>query len=115
MSPVFLMRKENTEQLVVFAEVKDKALLLEPKPIIAAVQKVLMGLGHKATYVELLEPGVLPKTTSGKLRRRVCVDMWKENKLVKKDISDMKLLNHRIKFVLKMIDRKVLKRVRKSV
>lgn len=65
--------KSGTEKLVIAAEVREPALLRDAKrksEVCAAVgAEVFGGISVPADVVELLPPGRLPKTSSGKLRR----------------------------------------------
>ncbi|HET9402819.1 MAG TPA: AMP-binding protein, partial [Candidatus Acidoferrales bacterium] len=65
--------KTGTEKLVIVAEVREPALLRDPErksEVCAAIgAEVFGGISVPPDAVELLPPGSLPKTSSGKLRR----------------------------------------------
>jgi fatty-acyl-CoA synthase len=71
----------GTEKLVVVAEVRDR----DPKklaPISAAVtDQISRGLGLPPDRVELVPPGSIPKTSSGKLRREETRQLFKKGSL----------------------------------
>jgi acyl carrier protein len=71
----------GTEKLVVVAEVRDR----DPKklaPISAAVtEQIARGLGLPPDRVELVPPGSIPKTSSGKLRREETRQLFKKGSL----------------------------------
>src|SRR5215475_834678 len=73
--------KSGTEKLVVVAEVRDR----DPKklaPISAAVtEQISRGLGMPPDRVELVPPGSIPKTSSGKLRREETRQLFKKGSL----------------------------------
>ncbi|HXL21004.1 MAG TPA: AMP-binding protein [Candidatus Dormibacteraeota bacterium] len=59
----------GTENLVVVAEVRDREAASRAKIVAAVTDQVSQGLGLPPDRVELLPPGSIPKTSSGKLRR----------------------------------------------
>lgn len=62
------------EHVVLLAEPNASA----PGDLVAALRlAVLEDLGVKLDHVDVVEPGTIPKTTSGKLRRGAARDMWK--------------------------------------
>jgi len=71
----------GTEKLIVVAEVRDR----DPKklaPISAAVtERISRGLGLPPDRVELVPPGSIPKTSSGKLRREETRQLFKKGSL----------------------------------
>jgi len=71
----------GTEKLIVVAEVRDR----DPKklaPISAAVtEQISRGLGLPPDRVELVPPGSIPKTSSGKLRREETRQLFKKGSL----------------------------------
>lgn len=71
----------GTEKLVVVAEVRDR----DPEklaPISAAVtDQISRGLGLPPDRVELVPPGSIPKTSSGKLRREETRQLFKKGSL----------------------------------
>lgn len=59
----------GTEKLVVVAEVRERDAGRKASIVAAITEQVLRGLGLPPDRVELLPPGSIPKTSSGKLRR----------------------------------------------
>jgi fatty-acyl-CoA synthase len=59
----------GTEKLVVVAEVRERDARARAKIAAAVTEQVSQGLGLPPDRVELLPPGSIPKTSSGKLRR----------------------------------------------
>ena len=99
---------ENTEQLIVLAEVKRDDLLKEKDEIVKKINQSLQSMGHKAFVVEIYGPRTLPKTTSGKLRRRAAVDAWKTATLARsQDHSNIDLFKIQFKFLLKKVSNKL--------
>lgn len=99
---------EDTEQLIVLAEVKSDNLLEEKEQIIKKINQSLQGMGHKASVIELYGPRTLPKTTSGKLRRRAAVDAWKTATLERADDhTNIDLFKIQFKFLIKKVSNKL--------
>jgi len=77
--------QKDTEELVIFAELKSESLLKDSQVI---QQKIKEIVGLKSSlvplFIELLSPGTLPKTSSGKIKRRQTVIQWQNNELHKK-------------------------------
>ena len=68
---------------------------------------MISSMGHKPKLVELFGPRTLPKTTSGKLRRKIAVEMWKTDSLVQaKQISNLDILKIQIKYFINFISTK---------
>jgi acyl-CoA synthetase (AMP-forming)/AMP-acid ligase II len=59
----------GTEDIVLVAEVRDPARAADPQLVRRVISVVGEHTGLPPDRVELLQPGVLPKTTSGKLQR----------------------------------------------
>jgi fatty-acyl-CoA synthase len=59
----------GTEKLVVVAEVRERDSRKHPGIAAAVTEQVSQGLGLPPDRVELIPPGSIPKTSSGKLRR----------------------------------------------
>ena len=59
----------GTEKLVIVAEVRERDSRKHPAIAAAVTEQVSRGLGLPPDRVELLPPGSIPKTSSGKLRR----------------------------------------------
>ena len=72
------MLDEEGERLVLFVEVK------APDPGLAEAcrQAVLAHSGLDPSLVVLLDPGTLPRTSSGKLRRAEAVRLWQAGRLL---------------------------------
>lgn len=68
----------ETEQLVLFVEAKSEAADLAER----CREAVLDATGLLPDLVVLLEPGTLPRTSSGKIRRREALDRWLAGQLV---------------------------------
>jgi len=62
-------KSSGTEDIVVVAEVRDPARTRDPVLLQRVVRTVAERTGVRPDRVELASPGVLPKTTSGKLQR----------------------------------------------
>jgi fatty-acyl-CoA synthase len=59
----------GTEKLILVAEVRERDTRRHPAIVSAVMQQISQGLGLPPDRVELLPPGSIPKTSSGKLRR----------------------------------------------
>ncbi len=70
----FSANSEDGEQLVIAQEIKRSAVhRLDPEPVFHAIRNVVADHhGVHAHSVVLLPPGALPRTTSGKVRRKSC-------------------------------------------
>nr|APZ78722.1 acyl-CoA synthetase [Hyalangium minutum] len=78
----FSVEEEGEERLVVVAELKRTARHTPPESIIAAVSNaVVQAQGVVPFEVSLLRPGGVPRTSSGKVRRRECRRLWLERAL----------------------------------
>jgi len=62
-------KTSGTEKLVVVAEVRDRESAPRAAITAAVTEQVSQGLGLPPDRVELIPPGSIPKTSSGKLRR----------------------------------------------
>jgi|CXWL01.1.fsa_nt_gi amino acid adenylation domain-containing protein/non-ribosomal peptide synthase protein (TIGR01720 family) len=80
---VFSVTYEDEEQLIVVAEVTRAAMRSgDYKAIAAAVRKVLAEVCElAAAELVLVQPGTVPKTSSGKIRRQPCKQLYLENSL----------------------------------
>ena len=65
------------EHLLVFAEYRDH----DDSTANACIQAVRAATGLSVDFVALLEPGTLPRTSSGKLRRQIALQRWKDGTL----------------------------------
>lgn len=73
---------KGTEEIVVVAEVRTKDLLAREAQIADALRKAIFeGTGLSVNHVRMVEPGVVPRTTSGKLRRGECRARFEAGKL----------------------------------
>jgi fatty-acyl-CoA synthase len=61
--------RTGTEDIVIVAEVRDEASTRDPVLLQRVVRAVSDRTGLRPDRVELVEPGTLPRTTSGKLQR----------------------------------------------
>ncbi len=77
---------EQTEQLVTIVELKDDdgtdALALVKSDVTAAISRAH---GLQVTDIVLVEPGSIPTTTSGKIRRSACVEKHRQGRFVRLD------------------------------
>jgi acyl-CoA synthetase (AMP-forming)/AMP-acid ligase II len=70
----------SREEVVVVAETrrKDEAAA----QVVASIRaRVLADVGLQVDRVELVAPGSIPRTTSGKVQRQLCRDLFLENAL----------------------------------
>ena len=78
--------EEQTEKLVTIVELKsgdDADMLLSVKnDVIAAISRVH---GLQVSDIVLVEPGSIPTTTSGKIRRSACVEQHRQGRFVRLD------------------------------
>ncbi len=77
---------EQTEQLVTIVELKNgdntDALTLVKSDVIAAISRAH---GLQVADIVLVEPGSIPTTTSGKIRRSACVEQHRQGRFVRLD------------------------------
>ncbi|HET9753345.1 MAG TPA: hypothetical protein VFP52_10300, partial [Myxococcales bacterium] len=64
----------GTEDLIVLAELRRHAEGGDAERTIRG--RLIEELGVRPEHIRLLGPGALPRTTSGKLRRRVCAEWF---------------------------------------
>jgi fatty-acyl-CoA synthase len=69
--------QEHGERLLVFVEIRDR----QPGQAEACGRAILAATGLHADLVLLLEPGTLPRTSSGKLRRSETLARWRDGTL----------------------------------
>ena len=69
----------GTEDLVVFAETRERDLTLRQQLTTAIRGEVLASLGVKVDTVQLCRVGALPRTTSGKIKRKQCAQRLLES------------------------------------
>jgi len=79
----FSITYEDEEQLIVIAEITRVAMRSgDYEAIAATVRKVLAEVCElAAAELVLVQPGTVPKTSSGKIRRQPCKQMYLENSL----------------------------------
>jgi acyl-coenzyme A synthetase/AMP-(fatty) acid ligase len=70
----------GTERVVVVAETRETRPA-ELARLRAEVVHALAHIGHPPDEVRFVAPNVIPKTPSGKVRRRACRALYMENKL----------------------------------
>ena len=77
---------EQTEQLVTIVELKNgnntDELTLVKSDVIAAISRAH---GLQVADIVLVEPGSIPTTTSGKIRRSACVEQHRQGRFVRLD------------------------------
>ena len=74
----FMPEGVDTELLIVMVEARNGVSLNRYSKIAGNVSgAVLVATGLEPDCVEVLEPGVLPRTSSGKIRRREAVNRWR--------------------------------------
>ncbi len=77
---------EQTEQLVTIVELKQRADTTElaelKNDLIAAISRAH---GLQVADIVLVEPGAIPTTTSGKIRRSACVEQHRQGQFVRLD------------------------------
>ncbi|MGC1313391.1 MAG: AMP-binding protein, partial [Candidatus Acidiferrum sp.] len=71
----------GTERLIVVAESRERAAPQRAAIAAAVTEKVSQGLGLPPDRVELIPPGSIPKTSSGKLRREETKQLYVAGKL----------------------------------
>lgn len=73
---------KRKESIVVVAEVRSD----DPAAVRQAIRQQIIGLiGYPPRNVMLVQPGTLPKTSSGKLQRSLCCKQYKEEELATVD------------------------------
>jgi len=79
----FSITHEGEEQLIVVAEITRAAMRSgDYETIVASVRKVLAEVCElAAAELVLAQPGTVPKTSSGKIRRQPCKQLYLENSL----------------------------------
>ena len=77
---------EQTEKLVTIVELKqreDDAAIEELKSnVVAAISRAH---GVQVAEIVLVEPGAIPTTTSGKIRRSACAEQHRQGRFVRLD------------------------------
>lgn len=74
--------ESDSEEMIVLAEIKNEKCLSYQDELITQIKSHLMLTGQLTPkVVDLLLPGTLPRTSSGKLRRSLAVKQWTNNTL----------------------------------
>jgi len=73
--------KAGTEKLIVVAESRERERVRRSAVTAAVTEQVSQGLGLPPDLVELIPPGSIPKTSSGKLRREETKQLYLAGKL----------------------------------
>ena len=90
---VSTMVESEGEQLIILAEKDPRSKRTEEDVIADISSRILQGLSLKPRDVELLEPGTLPRTSSGKLRRSEALRQFLAGELVAPEkVTALKLL-----------------------
>jgi acyl-CoA synthetase (AMP-forming)/AMP-acid ligase II len=90
---VSTMIEGEGEQLIILAEKDPRSKRREEEVIAEISHCILKGLSLKPRDVELLEPGTLPRTSSGKLRRSEALRQFLAGELVPPEkVNALKLL-----------------------
>jgi len=71
----------GTEKLIVVAETREREASRRAAIVAAVTEQVSQGLGLPPDRVELIRPGSIPKTSSGKLRREETKQLYLASKL----------------------------------
>jgi 1-acyl-sn-glycerol-3-phosphate acyltransferase len=71
----------GTEKLIVVAESREREVARRAAIVAAVTEQVSQGLGLPPDRVELIPPGSIPKTSSGKLRREETKQLYLAGKL----------------------------------
>ena len=71
----------GTEKLIVVAETREREASRRAAIVAAVTEQVSQGLGLPPDRVELIRPGSIPKTSSGKLRREETKQLYLAGKL----------------------------------
>ena len=78
----FAVESDGTERLVLVHEVERHAMRGDLSAVADAVRAAVAEKHEiQAHEVVLVRPGTMPKTTSGKVQRRACAQMWREGAL----------------------------------
>lgn len=78
-------KESDTEEMVILAEVKNEKYLEDTTELKQLVTNIISASGDiTPKQIEFLAPGILPRTSSGKLKRAAAVAMWKNGTLTGK-------------------------------
>jgi fatty-acyl-CoA synthase len=90
---VSTMFESEGEQLIILAERDPRSKRAEAEVVAEVGHRLLKGLSLKPRDVELLDPGTLPRTSSGKLRRSEALRQFLAGELVPPEkVNALKLL-----------------------
>ena len=90
---VSLMLDGQGEQLIVLAERDSRSQRKEPEIVADVKSRILAGLSLMPHHVEILPPGTLPRTSSGKMRRSEALRQFVAGELVPPEkVNALKLL-----------------------
>lgn len=94
----FSLDIDGTEALVMVCEVrKGPEDGLDPKDVAGAIRREILEFAEIATHgVVIIAPGTLPKTSSGKIRRRACKKQFLENEFDEKARWISPVLEHHL-------------------
>lgn len=98
--------KQGTEDLVIVAETREKNKLKREKIEAAVKDIVATTLDIVPDQVALVAPNTVPKTSSGKLQRAACKNMYEQDQLYKRKTPPWMQI---VKLALGGISRKVIK------
>lgn len=76
--------KRGTEQLIVVAETKESHATNKEKIIKEVVESITVAIGDPPDRVVLVPPRKIPKTSSGKLQRSACKELYLQGKLTRR-------------------------------
>jgi 1-acyl-sn-glycerol-3-phosphate acyltransferase len=79
-------KTQGTEKLIVVAETTEKEEARKEEIIHKVTMSLSTELGFPPDEVVLVRPGVVPKTSSGKLQRAACKELYLTNKLGKRAV-----------------------------
>jgi fatty-acyl-CoA synthase len=106
--------KLGTEKIVLIAETKEEQKSLREEMTAAITEKIVTAIGVPPDIIQLAEPGTIPKTSSGKLRRAACREAYLRNTLIQKNKPSvwmqvirlwLKGIGHRIQKMISRIGR----------
>jgi len=106
-------KKNDTEEIVVLAEVSQTELIAKNGDSIKAqIKKIIAAESLPIFAIELYSPGLLLRSSSGKLKRRMTLKKWEEGKLLTREAKS--LLRTSL-FLFKMNFRNIKMKIRAKV
>jgi fatty-acyl-CoA synthase len=75
--------QSGTEKLVIVAETKEKNIQIQQQLYGKITETVTTEIGIPPDQIIFVAPGIVPKTSSGKLQRSTCKEMYLKNQLTK--------------------------------